>query len=149
MLNLQQLTPDILEIIIKKLDPWCILKILILDDRNIKKFIFNNITYDNESPLILKRFQNKKDYTYDYKKRIGPNFILIKKVVKNTSHDTHKIEITNIYGISTTKTTIFKYKLIDFECEEKKYCCICGKRKCTTPFSCETNQCETSPGYFF
>jgi hypothetical protein len=149
MLTLQQLTPDILEIIIKKLGPWCILKILIFDDRNIKKFIFNNITYDNESPLILKRFENKKDYTYDYKKRIGPNFILIKKVVKNTSHDAQKIEIANIYGISTTRKIMFTYKLEDFIYEEIKYCCMCGERKFTTPFSCETNQCETSPGYFF
>ena len=79
MLDLQLLTPDILEIIIKKLGSWCILKILIFDDRHIKKFIFNNITYDNERPLILKMFKNNKNYTYDYKKRIGPNFNLIKK----------------------------------------------------------------------
>ena len=140
MLDLQQLTPDILEIIIKKLGSWCILKILIFDDRHIKKFIFNNITYDNERPIISTMFKNKKNYIYDYKKRIGPNFNLIKKVVKNTTHDTQKTEITNIYGISTTKKTILKYKLIDFECEEIKYCCVCEKRKCTTPFRCETNQ---------
>jgi hypothetical protein len=111
MLDLQQLTPDILDIIFKKLNKKDILKILIFDDKKIIEFIYDNFIYDNESTLIKRRFEKKKDYKFNFIKKISHDFYLIKKVVKNTTPETKKTIITNICGVTSTKKTIFEYEL--------------------------------------
>ena len=41
-----------------------------------------------------------------------------------------KTEITNIYGVSTTKIINFRYKLIDLEGVRIEYCRSCSKKNC-------------------
>ena len=61
-------------------------------------------------------------------------FYLLKKVVKNTTPETQKTIITNIYGITSTKKFISKYKSWELDYEKNRYynryCNICYKKKC-------------------